>query len=1232
MIKFLLQLVKALISGWLDCDFTALRPLVYWSILFAGLFVSQSLEGQNVSISITNNNPTVPQDTEGTVTITVCNTDDVIDLVANRIRPLVSFPSGLIGATAVATSFDDFDIIFDNGQSIRFQNNAIIPAGECRNITVRYTGVNVGGPQTITATMGFNGPQTPGNEIFDDNATVQMRVLPAVLVAVDDIAGPINGFTGQLNILNVQTNDTRNGEPVIFGNYVITTVTPDPTGKLTVNGDGEVSLAPQTPAGTVSLRYRICEVAQPTNCAEANVIVTVNQAEILAVDDNFGPINGLIGQNGVGNVLTNDLLNGAPVIQGQVTLAELGNNSGGNVTLLSNGNINVASNTPAAVYEINYSICEILNPANCSEATAFVDVRSALIVANDDLIDEMNAVNGFSGQMNALFVLDNDLLNNNPVVASQVTITRLTPEIGSPLILNTTSGAVSVAPQTAAGVYTLEYRICENLNPDNCDDATVTVFVRTAPIEAIDDSNAIPVNGFSGNPTVLNVLNNDLLNGIVVDPNLVVLTLVDPTDPDLSFLNFDVSSGIVSVPAQTQAGVYEFDYQICELLNPSNCDIATVTITVAPAAIIAVDDVVNGVNGVDGAVDVVNVLTNDLLNGAVLDPDFVTITDINDNSLGVITINPLTGSVNVAPNTPTGSYTSEYTICEILNPTNCSTGTVTVNVVAAAIVANDDSNMDPINGYIGSINVLNVLDNDLLNGVPVSLSTVAITNTTTVMGPGVGVSLDPLTGIVSIAPQTMAGTYTFNYTICEVLNPANCDQAMVTITVAPAVIEAVDDLAGVVNAFAGAVNILNVLDNDRLNGELVIPAEVFISSITNPSPGVISLDQVTGNFTVLPKSPEGNYSLTYTLCEVLNPTNCDDAVVSVSLEAAPIVANNDINAIPVNGFVTNNNVYNVLENDLLNGMSILLSDVVITTITPDPLGRITLRADGSVDVLPQTPIGIYELTYRICEVVNPDNCDEAIAAVIVEAAEIVANNDLVPTANGTDGNPNLINVLTNDRLNGQVIDPTLINLTLVEGDPLNAISLNPNGSISLAPGTPDGVYTLTYRICEILNGVNNCDDAVVTVNVFIRPDLTPTIDINNLEFTVANVPRDFVVNVFEVLDADQLDGTNVSFRISKLSAFTITYSTDSEESDVFGGVMNTNSDWNFTENSSFITVTAKPGTTVQRGDAKAVGFSIRRNAGVPANTEQNITVTILNGSAGEVNFSNNIVQTRITAN
>ncbi|WP_226391335.1 hypothetical protein, partial [Penaeicola halotolerans] len=108
-----------------------------------------------------------------------------------------------------------------------------------------------------------------------------------------------------------------------------------------------------------------------------------------------------------------------------------------------------------------------LNPGNTDEATVTVIVAGAGLVANDDPI----TINGFDG--GSFNVLANDTYNANPATTGEVTITQLSIDTG--ITFDTTTGEVTVAAGTSAGVYTLTYRLTDNIDAANTDDATVTV-------------------------------------------------------------------------------------------------------------------------------------------------------------------------------------------------------------------------------------------------------------------------------------------------------------------------------------------------------------------------------------------------------------------------------------------------------------------------------------------------------------------------------------------------------------------------------------------------------------------------------------------------------------------------------------------------------------------------------------------------------------------------------------
>jgi uncharacterized protein YhjY with autotransporter beta-barrel domain len=302
--------------------------------------------------------------------------------------------------------------------------------------------------------------------------------------------------------------------------------------------------------------------------------------------------------------------------------------------------------------------------------------------AIDAVADDFSGspVIGASGGTTAS-VLGNDTLNGSGATTGSVTLSQQsTTNVG--VTLNTGTGAISVAAGTAAGTYTVTYQICEQLNASNCDTASVTVAVGAAAIDAVNDSGSV-ASGASGGTAVANVLGNDTLNGSGATTGTVTLSQQSSTHANVTL---NTGTGAVDVAAGTPANSYTVTYQICEQLNPSNCDTATVAVTVGAASIAAVADAGTIADGAVGGTAVANVLGNDTLGGSTATPATVTLTQQSTTNANV-TLNAGTGAVNVAAGTPAGTYSVSYQICEQLNPSNCSTASVTVTVTAAAILS-----------------------------------------------------------------------------------------------------------------------------------------------------------------------------------------------------------------------------------------------------------------------------------------------------------------------------------------------------------------------------------------------------------------------------------------------------------------------------------------------------------------------------------------------------------------
>lgn len=1031
--------------------------------------------------------------------------------------------------------------------------NVSVPAGTVRGLyEIEYQICEIGAPLNC------------------DTALILVQVGTALIVANDDRIEDINGHLGQTNALNALTNDTLNGAPITGANFNEITITQDAAADPLYPGanvpvlsttTGNISIPAGTPADTYFITYTICEKLNPTNCANASIAIVVDPAPLIVNDDVVNNVNSYDGGVDVINVYTNAA--GADTFDGQVININLANVLTPSILVpaipktqgapvpdldISSGFVTVPPGTPAGQYQIKYQICEDLNPGNCDDAIVLINVIAPIIEANDDTV--LN-VNGYDGADDVINIYDNDLLNGGmldlPDITTSVISTPASINGGPVPLLDSITGLVDVPADTPAGEYQFVYKICENLNPTNCDDAVVTIRVIAPPIDAVNDANFAPINGFVGNPNALNALDNDTLNGFDVLPSEVTITNIIPATPINGGLVpvLDGTTGIVSVPAGTAAGMYLIIYQLNEKLNLSNNDVAVITIEVSAPIIEANDDTIANINGYLTTTNAIDVLANDKLNGAPANISKVNITvDVPATSINggpVPRLEPLTGFVFIPAGTPAGDYEIDYHICEKINPLNCDNATVFINVVGPQIDAVADSQSN-VNGFVGATNVLNALTNDTLNGVAVIPLLVTISNivpATPINGGAVPV-LNPLTGNVNVPAGTAAGTYIIEYRLSENLNTANFDTTTITIDVVAPTIIANADSTGNINGYTGANNAINAITNDRLNGSDIQLIKIDITSLSTTTPvGYVAgnpvpvLSTLTGNVDVPAGTSAGTYVIRYSICEKLNPLNCSEADITINVTAPLIDADNDF-ASNINGYVGANNVVNALTNDDLNGATAQAAQVnirsVSTTAPPTSTNGIVPvlnTTTGNVDVPAGTSAGTYMIQYEICEKLNPTNCSQATIIIIVNQPSIIALDDTGTNVNGLSGTNNVLNAFTdNDSYNGvaltdiSLITPTILSsATSINGGLVPVLDLA-TGFVSIPPGTPAGAYQIRYRICDNLNP-GNCDDAVinilVTVPVIIANDDSAG---NIVGYTGAN-------NVLNAYDNDTLNGTAI---------------------------------------------------------------------------------------------------------
>ncbi|MFN7100423.1 MAG: gliding motility-associated C-terminal domain-containing protein, partial [Flavobacterium sp.] len=508
-----------------------------------------------------------------------------------------------------------------------------------------------------------------------------------------------------------------------------------------------------------------------------------------------------------------------------------------------------------------------------------------------------------------------------------------------------------------------------------------------------------------------------------------------------------------------------------------------------------------------------SVVANDTLDGSPVvigtNPGQVTLTGVTVPA--GLTLNA-DGTITVNPNTASGTYTVVYEICEVgANPVNCEQGTVTV-VVNNPIVANNDT---PAAIAVGD-STPSVVANDTLDGSPVVIGTnpgqVALTGVT--VPAGLTLNAD---GTITVNANTPSGTYTVVYEICEVgANPVNCEQGTVTVVVNNRSITAGNDI---LPATGG-----NVLTNDTLNGQPVIPTNIAVTPATN---GPLSID-AQGNVTVAANTPSGTYTIMYQICETgANPVNCTTAMVTIVINN-PIIAN-DVVIPPTGGNVTNN--------DTLNGNRVSAANTDVTPVTDGPL---SIDADGNLTVAPNTTAGTYTIRYQICEVgANPANCTTALATVVIAETPMIA---IIKTAvfndENSDGFAQAGETITyrfevtntgNVVLNNVVVTDNLPGLTLT-GGPIAILGINETNTTAYT-----GVYPLKQSDINLGSVSNQAQARGTTPLGIVVTDLSD--DSNMLEDrpTVLGV-NGCQIEVFNAVIPNG-EGDNKIFRVRGLECY-----------------------------------------------------------------------------------------------
>ena len=282
-----------------------------------------------------------------------------------------------------------------------------------------------------------------------------------------------------------------------------------------------------------------------------------------------------------------------------------------------------------------------------------------------------------------------------------------------------------------------------------------------------------------------------------------------------------------------------------------------------------------------------DVTLNDTINGLPID-----ITPTGNMILSAsgvwpigITLNTLTGVIDVAPGIAPGIYAVEYTLCDKLTPQSCASMVDQITITAAVNPVKEDYVIPSTGGVTP-----NIASNDMVNGYPADISP---TGNATIAPSGIwptGIVLDPTSGVITVASGTVPGIYTLEYTLCDKLTPQACSKVSNVIQVTPVINPVKEDFT--LPSTGGSTT--SIVLNDTVNGlpANISPSGNAVIAAVGTWPTGITLNPLTGIISAQSGAIPGVYAVEYTLCDKLTPQSCATMINEITIEfvAAPSIS------------------------------------------------------------------------------------------------------------------------------------------------------------------------------------------------------------------------------------------------------------------------------------------------------------------------------------------------------
>ena len=927
--------------------------------------------------------------------------------------------------------------------------------------------------------------------------------------------------------VNVLSNDILGGRTGLDTSVVI--IHQVYTSNTNVNIDlatGKVKVGLGATAGEHTIKYTLKEKGYSNESNQVTVKVTVtNKVVVNPITIPTNPSLDSTTPKEIGNVLNQTTINGNTPSIDDVTITATPNAPGlpkKPYIDTTTGKVMIPAGVAPGDHTISYTICDKVTPASaktCKTAIVTVKVTGNTITPQDDdfsayKVEHPTTQTVVSNGANHVNILTNDKLGNRTgLTKDEVIITQTTPT--NPHVnIDTTNGEVDVQAGTPAGEYTVKYKITEKGQPASAASVEKTVKVvvtnklvnTTANYSGSPSQNATPAIGGD-------VLDNVRINDATSNPNVndVTLRVVRPatgtTKPFLETSGTD--AGKIKIPQGTPAGNYEIEYEVCDKAQGAarSCQTAIAKIRVSAKPIVANNDTDNAIveynanaaqNVKKGGTDL-NVLANDKLG---------TTEGLNNSLVTIETTQPVTdieikadGKVEIAAGKDAGVYELKYKIKEAADPTNIS-DEGTVKVVVKNKVTNDPfpaTSVNPSTDNSTPAEPINILDKVKINGNTPSINdvTIEVINDADPSPSSKVPELDTTTGKIKVPAGIEPGAYRIKYKVCDkVTGEANsCVVHEITINITG------NDITAMLDNFTAykversntdtfvnnGTDDVNVLTNDKLGNRTGLDTDVVTITQTHTTEPKVTIES-DGRVKVAADAPAGTHTVKYKITEKGQTTASEEVEVKVAvtnkieLDHTAVISNP---VTPSTDNITPKEIGNVLNGAKLNGtrptigtgpnqVRITVTDPADPQVGGDPVPEID-DTTGKVKIPAGVRPGDYQITYKVCDNVNPQTCETTTVTVKVQGNTIAVEDDdysankvehpQIDTFvnNGTDD----VNVLSNDKLGDRTgLDTNVVNIAQTNTSNTNVTIDTATGKVKVAANTPAGVYTVKYKIKE----------------------------------------------------------------------------------------------------------------------------------------------------------------------